>query len=507
MTRSAGRTRSPLGSRSGAVSTMLAVLTAACLVVLGVFVQGARIRAVEAGLLRAVRAAADGALAGYSGALWQRYGILAVDTGLRTSDGRDWRTRARAYFEDASPLDAGSPPFEANAGRPLSDPEVLVPAIRAFVLERMPALALALFLERALGWSATGSAVSFDPLFDAGGSGEAPSGDDWGALLLERLRSTEAADGEPVDPGAIGRPAVGSGDPYTVADAAQGLRDCVAAVAALNRETASDPEVPSLPSPLDPDGIAAFLAEDEGGGAAADAWLGRAAVHVYALTMFRSRVGAVAEEGGARPLRDLRGRALDGLSTALRLEVEEIAAGKGDDEANRAAVERRLLAMRFGLRLLSECVDEESRKRALLLGESLSALLAAASSGALPIPGGFLASAFQAVWAFADAQADVAALVAGEAVPALPGALGALAPDLVDMTATYGDHLAVLLLAVPERTQLARIAERIAANAALLGSSEPRGKGLSALSSFAAAIDCGTSFRGRRIAWSTGRDG
>ena len=476
--------------RDGTISVVLCLLVASCMVVFGIFFQGARIRSAEADLQRAVRMASEGALASYCGVLLQRYGIFALEeerTGV-------WPQRAKSFFETARPVAADDCRLEMTTLATLADRSLLEAAIAGFVADRLPAFLLALGLDRFTGLSRTGATATFDPLFDSTFSSGAE--DDTWEKAISDLIAKGSGSSDPSIP-----PIDSSTD---LAGAAQGLSACIAAIREVNFESAGDASAPHLPSPLEPAAQVGYLEAVLGGFATEVA--GQAAgfaVDLYSVSMFRSRVMNGLENGGELPYRDLRGRELSSLATVDRYEVERIIAGRSDDEANLQSVERRILGLRMALNLLSECMDEKSKAKARTLGEGLSILLSAATAGAVSIPPSFLSAALQAAWAFNDAQRETRLLVEGKPVPFLPAPLASHLPEFANWKSTYGDHLTLLVLMVPKPVKLERIAGIIERNIALFGVAASGAGTAAPLSGFIVSLTASTVYRGTRVGFTS----
>jgi hypothetical protein len=479
-------------SRHGTVSLVLALVAASGLIVMGIFLQGARIRAAEANVLRCVDSSSRIALSTYGGALLQRYGIFAVDTGRSDS----WRENAVHAFDESKVSEASACRLEVLALDSLGDREVLAAAIRNFVGDRLPALIIAMGIDKLSGIGRQAIPVSFDPLFDTGGEEDSTSGS-WGAALLELAEKSGSSEEAPY---------VSPDDPsYDIGDASQDMSECLREIQAMNRMAAEDPTRPSLPSPLDPASMIGFLSETMNGlPASVEAILDEASLDIYATTMFRSRVLTGSDDGVSFPYTDLRGRAISSLACVDLYEAERIVAGRNTDAENLLAVERRILAIRFAFQMVSQLSDESCREKAQALAAVLSGLLSAATSGALVIPTGFLAIALQAAWAFQSARSEVQTLVEGGSVPFLPEGMVRNLPELAQWKAAYSDHLTLLLLAVPTRIKLERIASIIEKNIALFGSSESSAEGKAPLSGYATRIVASTWYRGDMVSRSTG---
>ena len=449
-------------------------------------------RATEAGLLRSVDTAGRMALSSYSGVLLQRYGILAVDTGRDA----DWREKATRMFDESKPSEAAACRLELVPLDTLGDRTVLASAIRSFVGDRLPALLLAMGMEKLSGIGRQSTTASFDPLFDTGREEEADS-NGWGEALLKLAENATPSPDEPA--------VLPEDESYDLGDASRDMSDCLREIQAMNRSSAADPTSPRLPSPLDPESLSGFLtATMEGLPVSLDALLDEVSIDVYVSTMFRSRVLSRSENGVVLPTRDLRGRALSSLSSVDRYEVERILVGRSTDAENLRAVERRILAIRFAFHMAAQLTDGTSREKAQLLAAALSGLLSAATSGALVIPPDFLAIALQAAWAFEAAQREVRTLVGGGAVPFLPDLLVKDLPELSQWSSTYGDHLMLLLLTLPRSVKLERVASAIERNLVLFGASTVDGTGGPALSGYATRMVTSTEYREEVISRSSG---
>ena len=432
------------------------------------------------------------ALSSYSGVLLQRYGILAVDTGRDA----DWQEKATRLFDESKPSEAAACHLEVITNESLGDRTVLTSAIRSFVGDRLPALLLAMGMEKLSGIGRQSTAASFDPLFDTGRE-EGADSNGWGeALLTLAENAAPPPDDTEVLPEDEG---------YDLGDASRDVSDCLREIQAMNRLGAADPTSPKLPSPLDPSSLSGFLSATlDGLPSSVDALLNEVSLDVYAATMFRSRVLSRSDNGVAVPYRDLRGRTLSSLSSVDLYEVERIAVGRATDAENLRAVERRILAIRFAFHMAAQLTDGPSREKAQVLAAALSGLLSAATSGALVIPSGFLSIALQAAWAFESAQTEVRTLVGGGCVPFLPDLLVKDLPELAQWTSTYGDHLMLLLLTVPNQVKLERIAFIIERNLALFGASGTDTRDGPPLSGYVTRMVASTEYREEIISRSTG---
>ncbi len=472
--------------RTGSASLVLAVVVGACLVVFSIFLQGARMRAAESGLLRAVTSSADGAVSAYSGVLLQRYGLFAFD-----SDDVAWKARAEGIFRSGLPGNAKDCALALRPDGSLADPGILQAGIRRFVLERVPALLLSRGIGSWSGLARQEGVVSFDPLFDTGGEGDGASSE-WQTALLHALENGDSP----------AETSVRSPDDadYGMGDASRDLRDSLVALESLNRDAAGDPTSPGLPSPLDPDALGGFLDRTlESLPDSVEKLVDTVTLDAYAASMFRSRVTESVESGATTPYRDLRGRNLSTIATVRTYEVEFLIVGHEADEANRTAVERRILALRLALQLLSQTVDEEARSRARAFGAALSALLSVATSGSLDVPQEFLAAAIQVAWAYGSAQADTKRLVEGASTPLLPAALGRSMPELASVKAAYGDYLVLFLAMTPDSVKLDRIASTIEDDLALFGGVPDATPGRAPLAGFCTSVLASTVYRGDGI--------